>query len=99
MASVPVPSGDDDAIAAKTLGVAGGQETNDGTRQCGTTLYLASMDIKTAFGVARLEHIAKIMDDHDFHGWITAAQLREIGGVCVGQGWISRRTSTRSTCC
>ena len=78
MASVPAPSGHDDAIAAQTLGVAGGQETNDGTRQCGATLYLASMDIKTAFGVARLEHIAKIMDDHDFHGWITAALLREM---------------------
>ena len=37
------------------------------------TLYLASMDIKTAFEVARLKHIARIVWDHDVHGWITGA--------------------------
>ena len=45
------------------------------------TMYLESMDIKTAFDVARPEHIAKIMDDHDVHGWIIAALLREMAGL------------------
>ena len=49
------------------------------------TMYLANMDIKTAFDVARPKHIAKIMQDHDvhgwiFHGWIIAALLREMAG-------------------
>ena len=45
------------------------------------TMYLASMDIKTAFDVARPKHTAKIMDDHDVHGWIIAALLREMMGL------------------
>ena len=45
------------------------------------TLYLASMDIKTAFDVARPEHISKIMNIHDVHGWIIAALLREMAAL------------------
>ena len=40
-------------------------------------MYLTSMDIKTAFDVARPMHTAKITGDHNVHGWITAAILRE----------------------
>ena len=47
----------------------------------GAANILASMDIKTAFDVARPKHIAKNMDDHDVHGWIIAALLREIAGL------------------
>ena len=39
------------------------------------------MDIKTAFAVARLVHMTKIMEDHDVHGWIIAALLREMAGL------------------
>ena len=45
------------------------------------TMYLASMDTNTAFDVARPKHIAKIMGDHDVHGWIVAASLREMAGL------------------
>ena len=38
-----------------------------GSVQC-PTMYPASMDIKTAFDVARPRHIGKIMEDHDVHG-------------------------------
>ena len=42
------------------------------------TLYLASLDIKTAFDEARPKHVAKIMDSRNTHGWIIAAFLREM---------------------
>ena len=45
------------------------------------TLYLASLDIKTAFDEARPKHVAKIMDSHNTHGWIIAALLREMLGL------------------
>ena len=45
------------------------------------TMYLASMDIKMAFDVARPKHIARIVEDHDVHGWIIAAFLREMAGL------------------
>ena len=45
------------------------------------TMYLASMDIKTAFDVARPRHVAKIMESHDTHGWLIAALLREMSGL------------------
>ena len=44
-------------------------------------MYLASMDIKTAFDVARPKHFARIMEDHNVHGWIIAALLREMAGL------------------
>ena len=44
------------------------------------TMYLASMDIKTDFDVARPKHIARIMEGHNGHGWIIAALLRETAG-------------------
>ena len=37
-----------------------------------------SMEIKTAFDVARPRPIAKPMGDRDVHGWITKAVQREI---------------------
>ena len=45
------------------------------------TIYLASMDIKTAFDVARPKHIAQIMEGHDVRGWIIAALFREMAGL------------------
>ena len=62
------------AAAAETLGVAGRQEKNlwHG-REKRPTMYLAGMDIKTAFDVARPKHTAKIMGDQAVHGWITEA--------------------------
>ena len=39
-------------------------------------MYMASMDINTAFDVARPKHIARITGDQDVHGWITAAFFR-----------------------
>ena len=42
------------------------------------TMYLASLDIKTAFDEAKPKHVAKISDGHNTHGWLIAALLREI---------------------
>ena len=42
------------------------------------TLYLANMDIKTAFDEARPRHVAKLMESQNTHGWIVAALLREM---------------------
>ena len=42
------------------------------------TMYMASLDIKTAFDEANPKHVAKIMDNHNTHGWIIAALLREM---------------------
>ena len=39
------------------------------------TMYMASLDIKTAFDVA------KILDSHNTHGWLIAAFLREKSGL------------------
>ena len=41
-----------------------------------TTMYLASMDIKTAFDEARPRHVAKIMENHATHGWLISALFR-----------------------
>ena len=43
-------------------------------------MYLGSMDLKTAFDVARPNHSAKMLSDQDDRGWITAALLREMLG-------------------
>ena len=45
------------------------------------TLYLASLDIKTALNEERPKQVAKIMDNHNTHGWIIAALLREMLGL------------------
>ena len=53
------------------------------------TMSVASMDIKTAFRVARPKHIANIMDSPNIHGWIVAALLREmdrVEGKAVSEG-------------
>ena len=43
------------------------------------TMYLASMDSETPVGVAKPKRIAQLVEDHDVHGWIIAALLREVG--------------------
>ena len=45
------------------------------------TMFMASLDIKTAFDEARPRHIAKIVESHDIHGWLIAALLREMSGL------------------
>ena len=45
------------------------------------TMFLASLDLKTAFDEARLRHVAQIMEDHNTHGWIIAGVLREMAGL------------------
>ena len=45
------------------------------------TMYMASVDIKTAFDEAKPKHVAKILDGHDTHGWLIAALLREMSGL------------------
>ena len=45
------------------------------------TMYLASMDIKTAFDEARPRHVPEIMENHDTHGWLIAVLLREMSGL------------------
>ena len=42
------------------------------------TMFLASLNIKTAFDGARPRHVAKIVESHDKHGWLIAAFLREM---------------------
>ena len=37
------------------------------------TMYLASLDIKTAFDEAKKKHVAKISDSHKMHGWLIAS--------------------------
>ena len=66
------------------LGVAGGQKKMRHGSAIRPTMHLASMDIKTAFDVARTKHIARTMEDHDVHGWIVAGLFREIAGL---EGW------------
>ena len=61
------------------------QEERNPVMKLGTvvrpTLYLASLDIKTAFDEAKPKQVAKIMDNHSTHGWIIAALLREMSGL------------------
>ena len=45
------------------------------------TMFVASLDIKTAFDEARPRHVAKILESHDIHGWLIAALLREMSGL------------------
>ena len=50
------------------------------------TMYMASLDIKTAFDKAKPKHVAQILDDHNTHGWLIAALLR---GMSVLSGMAS----------
>ena len=46
------------------------------------TMYLASLNIKTAFDEAKPpKHVAQILDYHNTHGWLIAAHLREMSGL------------------
>ena len=45
------------------------------------TMYLESMDIRTAFDEARPRHVAKVMEGHNTHGWIISALLREMADL------------------
>ena len=37
------------------------------------TMYLASLDIKTAIDEAKPKHVAKTLNSHNTHGWLIAA--------------------------
>ena len=61
-------------------------------------MYLASLDIKTAFDEAKPKHVAQIMDSHNTHGWLIAALLRETSGLegqamfeCVESSFVFNR--------
>ena len=63
-----------------------------------STMYMASMDIKTAFDESRPRHVAKIMENHDTHGWLIAAHLREMSELeskatfeCVESSFVFNR--------
>ena len=45
------------------------------------TMFMASLDIKSAFDEARPRHIARILESHNIHGWLIAALLREMSGL------------------
>ena len=42
------------------------------------TMYLACMDIKSAFDEAAPKHVAKIRESHNTHGWIISAKLTTV---------------------
>ena len=44
-------------------------------------MYIASKDIKMAFGVAGPKHVADILGGQKVCGWIAAAQSREMKGL------------------
>ena len=44
------------------------------------TMYIASMDTKTASDMARPKRTARIMGAQDVHGWMTVALIREMTG-------------------
>ena len=72
------PASDGNKYNSKTLGMARGQNSHVETWQCSvvrSTMYMASMDIKTAFDEARPRHVAKIMENHDTRDWLFAAML------------------------
>ena len=61
------------------------QEHRDGKSQKGShghpTLYVASKDIKTAFGGAKPKCITRILEEQNLHEWLIAALLREMAGL------------------
>ena len=54
-------------------------------------MYVASMDIKTAFDEAKPKHVAKIWDDHNAHGWLIAASA--LSGMASFERWRAVSTS------
>ena len=48
------------------------------------TMFLASLDIKTAFDEAKPKHVARTLDDHNTHGWLISALLRDVGVIRDG---------------
>ena len=45
-------------------------------------MYMASMDVKSAFAVARPKHSANYEGEQGTHGWIAAALLRDMRLHC-----------------
>ena len=65
-----------------TLGMAQGQNSRaESSSVVCSTMYLACMDIKTAFDESRPRHVAKIMENHETHGCLIVAFLREMSGL------------------
>ena len=69
-------------LLQKHLGVAREQKINDEAGQCDTTHNVfGKHGDQDAFVVARPKHIVRIMEDHNVHGWIIVALLREMAGL------------------
>ena len=69
-------------VVAEALGVAGEQEFRDEAGQLvRPTMYVAGMDIKTAFDEARPWHFGLNVEDHKTHGRIISALLREMADL------------------
>ena len=63
-----LPASDDDEPASKTLGMARkSAHVEKHGSMMRLTMYLASLDITTAFDEARPRHVAKNMETHDTH--------------------------------
>ena len=45
------------------------------------TMYMASLDIKTAVDDAKPKRVARVLDDHNTHRRLIAAFLREMSGL------------------
>ena len=45
------------------------------------TMFMASLDIKSAIDEARPRHLARILESHNIHGWLISALLREMSGL------------------
>ena len=78
---LPTLASNGDELDTKTLGMARRKESCDETRNVRPTMYMASLDIKTAFDEPKPKHVAKIMDGHNTQGWIIATFLREMSGL------------------
>ena len=76
------PSSDDDTLVTEALGVAGGQETNGKSRKCVKTQdVLGKHGHHDLIRSGETEAFCPTMEDHDMHGWIVAAFLREMAGL------------------
>ena len=55
------------------------QEERDPVMEHGTvvrpTMYMASLDPRTVFGEAKPKHEARILVDHNTHGWLICGPL------------------------
>ena len=75
-------------LLQKTLGMAGRQNYGSVVRP---RMYVASLDIKTAFVEARPRHVAKIMESHDTHPWMDCFSSVARDGWVTSPGYVRKR--------